>query len=153
MQESLLGICPTTAPPSQVAKASVSAKLPQHFFIHPPTLSALQCSQNKHLGQAGSLSSVASWNIGIFSAGTDPDAAEAEPQVKPKLQKVCECWRWKQEVSGAGGSSHCQGGMDQRISPTAPVQQNHPKSCEELHCCESPSTHDEHRAGKNPKAS
>lgn len=55
-------------------------------------------------------------------------------------------------MSGAGSSSHCQGGMDQRISPTAPVQLNHLKSCEELHCCESPSSHDENKAGKNPKA-
>lgn len=39
--------------------------------------------------------------------------------------------------------------MEQRIPPTAPVQQNHLRNCEELHCWESPATQDKHESGKN----
>lgn len=38
----------------------------QHFFIYSPTLLALLCFQNKHLGQAGSLCSAASMEYSVL---------------------------------------------------------------------------------------
>lgn len=81
-------IYPTTAPPSQAAEASVPAKLPT-AFLHPSTNSFSPAVFPEQTPGAGWKPQLCSQH-GIFSVGTDPDAAEAEPEVKPELQKVCE---------------------------------------------------------------
>lgn len=74
---------------SQAAEASMPAKLPT-AFLHLFTNYFSPVVFPEQTPGAGWKPLLCSQH-GIFSVGTAPDAAEAEPEVKPKLQKVCEC--------------------------------------------------------------